>query len=82
MDIKKTLTMPKGKFPMRANLPSWEGDMAKSWNERDIYELMLQNRSGKKPFYLHDGPPYAMVKFTLVMRSTKLSRISSSARRI
>ena len=26
MDIKKTLTMPKGKFPMRANLPSWEGD--------------------------------------------------------
>ena len=59
MDIKKTLTMPKGKFPMRANLPSWEGDMAKSWNERDIYELMLQNRSGKKPFYLHDGPPYA-----------------------
>ena len=27
MELKKTLTMPKGTFPMRANLPSWEGNM-------------------------------------------------------
>ena len=32
MELKKTLTMPKGTFPMRANLPSWEGNMAKEWD--------------------------------------------------
>lgn len=59
MDLKKTLTMPKGKFPMRANLPSWEGDMAKSWDSIDLYQKLLEAHDGKDPFYLHDGPPYA-----------------------
>ena len=59
MELKKTLTMPKGKFPMRANLPSWEGNMAKEWDEMNLYQLLLENHDAKKPFYLHDGPPYA-----------------------
>ena len=59
MELKKTLLMPKGKFPMRANLPSWEGDMAKGWDEAKLYEQLLQAHMNKDPFYLHDGPPYA-----------------------
>lgn len=59
MELKKTLTMPKGKFPMRANLPSWEPSMAKEWDSMNLYQLMLEAHDGKDPFYLHDGPPYA-----------------------
>lgn len=59
MDFKNTLIMPKGKFQMRANLPSWEGDMAKKWNDDSIYEKLLEEHKNCKPFYLHDGPPYA-----------------------
>lgn len=59
MELKTTLIMPKGKFPMRANLPSWEGDMAKGWDEANLYEQLLQAHMNKDPFYLHDGPPYA-----------------------
>lgn len=59
MELKKTLIMPKGKFPMRANLPSWEGDMAASWDKENLYEQLLQAHMNKDPFYLHDGPPYA-----------------------
>ena len=59
MELKKTLTMPKGTFPMRANLPSWEGNMAKEWDEMNLYQLLLDSHDAKKPFYLHDGPPYA-----------------------
>ena len=59
MELKKTLIMPKGKFPMRANLPSWEPEMAKEWNSMHLYELLLEAHNTKDPFYLHDGPPYA-----------------------
>lgn len=59
MELKKTLIMPKGKFPMRANLPSWEGKMAEGWEETKLYEQLLQAHMTKDPFYLHDGPPYA-----------------------
>ena len=59
MELKKTLIMPKGKFPMRANLPAWEGDMAKEWNDDDLYQKLLQEHDGREAFYLHDGPPYA-----------------------
>lgn len=59
MELKKTLAMPKGTFPMRANLPSWEGNMAKEWDEMNLYQLLLDSHDAKKPFYLHDGPPYA-----------------------
>lgn len=59
MDLKKTLVMPKGTFPMRANLPTREPTYVERWQKMDLYHKMLQNRDGKKPFYLHDGPPYA-----------------------
>ncbi len=59
MKLKDTLTRPKGTFPRRANLPSWEGKMAKDWDEKAIYNKLLKEHQNKTPFYLHDGPPYA-----------------------
>ena len=59
MDLKNTLVMPKGKFPMRANLPTKEPTFVERWQKMGLYQKMLKNRDGKKPFYLHDGPPYA-----------------------
>ncbi len=59
MELKKTLTMPKGTFPMRANLPSWEGNMAKEWDEMHLYDMLLKEHENNDAFYLHDGPPYA-----------------------
>lgn len=59
MELKKTLTMPKGTFPMRANLPSWEGNMAKEWDDMHLYDLLLKEHDKRDAFYLHDGPPYA-----------------------
>ena len=59
MKLKDTLIRPKGSFPRRANLPSWEGKMAQGWDEKAIYNKLLKEHENKTPFYLHDGPPYA-----------------------
>ena len=59
MELKNTLVMPKGNFPMRANLPTKEPTFVERWQKIGLYQKMLENRDGKRPFYLHDGPPYA-----------------------
>ena len=59
MDYKDTLLMPKTAFEMRGKLPTKEPNMQKRWKEGKLYEKMLENRKGAKPFVLHDGPPYA-----------------------
>ncbi len=59
MELKNTLLMPKGTFPMRANLPEREPIFVKRWNDENLYQKLLDNRSSDKAFYLHDGPPYA-----------------------
>lgn len=59
MELKKTLLMPKGTFSMRANLPQKEPIFVENWKKMNLYEKMLANRDPQKPFYLHDGPPYA-----------------------
>jgi len=58
-DYKKTLNLPKTKFPMRANLPAREPAMLKAWEEIQIYQTLRQQRAGRPQFILHDGPPYA-----------------------
>lgn len=58
-DYNKTLKLPKTEFPMRGNLPKREPDTLKKWEENDLYEKMIGRNEGKKPFILHDGPPYA-----------------------
>lgn len=59
MELKKTLIMPKGSFEMRANLPSKEPAILDRLASLDLYHELLKKNEGKKPFYLHDGPPYA-----------------------
>ena len=59
MDYKKSLNLPQTNFPMKANLAQREPEMLKIWEETGIYKKIRKTAKGKKPFILHDGPPYA-----------------------
>lgn len=58
-DYKDTLLMMKTDFPMRANLPNKEPEIEKMWEEKNIYQKVLEKNKDRNPFILHDGPPYA-----------------------
>ena len=60
-DYKDTLNLPKTDFPMRAGLPQREPAWLERWNEIGVYEKLREKAKagGRKPFTLHDGPPYA-----------------------
>ena len=57
-DYKDTLNLPKTEFPMRAGLPKREPEWLERWEKMGIYDR-LRAKEGRKPFTLHDGPPYA-----------------------
>ena len=59
MDYKDTLQMPKTDFEMRGNLPTKEPGILEKWEKDDHYHKILEKNKDKKPFILHDGPPYA-----------------------
>ena len=59
MDFKDTLNLPRTDFPMRANLPQREPAIVRHWQEKRIYERLLEVNAGRPRFLLHDGPPYA-----------------------
>ena len=59
MDYKDTLLMGKTEFQMKGNLPENEKIQRAKWEELDLYEKVREKNKGKKPFVLHDGPPYA-----------------------
>ena len=61
VDYKSTLNLPKTDFPMRAGLPKREPEWLARWAELDVYETLREKAtsSERKPFTLHDGPPYA-----------------------
>ena len=54
-----TLNLPKTDFSMRASLPENEPKIQEEVFENKLYEKILDKNKGKKPFVLHDGPPYA-----------------------
>lgn len=58
-DYKATLNLPETAFPMRGNLAQREPKMLKAWQEKGVYSKIREAKKGKKPFILHDGPPYA-----------------------
>ncbi|MBE8168612.1 MAG: isoleucine--tRNA ligase, partial [Shewanella sp.] len=58
-DYKSTLNLPETEFPMRGNLANREPEMLKRWKEDDLYQAIRDSRTGRTPFILHDGPPYA-----------------------
>ncbi|MBW2351567.1 MAG: class I tRNA ligase family protein, partial [Deltaproteobacteria bacterium] len=59
MEYKKTLSLPKTRFPMKANLAQREPEMLKRWKAMDLYGRLREQGQGRPPFILHDGPPYA-----------------------
>jgi isoleucyl-tRNA synthetase len=62
VDYKETVNLPKTGFPMKANLPQREPEIAREWEAQGIFERVVAAnaaRPGAKRFVLHDGPPYA-----------------------
>ncbi|MFL6281133.1 MAG: isoleucine--tRNA ligase, partial [Vicinamibacterales bacterium] len=58
-DWKDTLNLPRTGFPMKANLQTAEPQALARWAEMRLYDRIRTQRSGRKKFVLHDGPPYA-----------------------
>ncbi|MCL2740257.1 MAG: isoleucine--tRNA ligase, partial [Oscillospiraceae bacterium] len=56
-NYSETLNLPKTDFPMRASLPAKEPEILEKWG--NIYHEILESKADKKPFILHDGPPFA-----------------------
>jgi isoleucyl-tRNA synthetase len=57
-NYKDTLFLPRTDFPMRGSLPQREPGWLARWEALGIYER-LRAKTGRPPFVLHDGPPYA-----------------------
>ncbi|MEM9101801.1 MAG: isoleucine--tRNA ligase [Pseudomonadota bacterium] len=58
-EYKETLNLPKTSFAMKANLSQREPQFLKNWESMEVYQKIRKAREGRKPFILHDGPPYA-----------------------
>jgi len=59
VNYKKTLNLPRTKFPMRASLAQREPDRVENWDSEETYRKMVARNEGNPRFILHDGPPYA-----------------------
>ena len=59
MNFKDTLNILKTDFEMRANLPNNEPIVQKNWQDKSIYQKVLDKNINNKQWILHDGPPYA-----------------------
>jgi isoleucyl-tRNA synthetase len=59
MDYKKTLNLPRTKFPMKASLISKEPEQLKQWEQSGLYRQIRATSQDRDRFILHDGPPYA-----------------------
>ncbi|UCD89724.1 MAG: isoleucine--tRNA ligase [Desulfobacterales bacterium] len=59
MDYKKTLNLPKTKFPMKASLAKREPEQLDLWDNTNLYHKIRKSSAGRESFILHDGPPYA-----------------------
>lgn len=59
IDFQKTLNLPKTAFDMRANLAQKEPKILEQWEKSGLYGKLREGMKGRKPWILHDGPPYA-----------------------
>ncbi|MEM6594302.1 MAG: isoleucine--tRNA ligase [Pseudomonadota bacterium] len=61
VSYKDTLNLPETEFPMRAGLPNREPGWLERWAQIGVYEKLREKarETTRKPFTLHDGPPYA-----------------------
>jgi isoleucyl-tRNA synthetase len=44
---------------MKANLPEKEPEQLQKWDDKKIYQKILDQNKSNKRYILHDGPPYA-----------------------
>ncbi|MBL9049778.1 MAG: isoleucine--tRNA ligase [Tabrizicola sp.] len=58
-DYRDTVFLPETAFPMRAGLPQREPEWLARWERIGVYDRLRSQASGRAPFVLHDGPPYA-----------------------
>ncbi|GHE04640.1 isoleucyl-tRNA synthase [Defluviimonas sp. 20V17] len=58
-DYRSTVFLPETEFPMRAGLPAREPEWLARWERIGIYDRLRETAADRKPFILHDGPPYA-----------------------
>ncbi len=58
-DYKNSLNLPRTAFAMKAKLTEMEPAMLRKWEAFGLYDKIIASRQGRKPFVLHDGPPYA-----------------------
>ncbi|TJZ86733.1 isoleucine--tRNA ligase [Paracoccus hibiscisoli] len=58
-DYRDTVFLPQTDFPMRAGLPAREPEWLERWARIGVYDRLRATAAGRKPFVLHDGPPYA-----------------------
>jgi len=58
-DYKHTVNLPETAFPMKADLARREPEMLAWWEEHRTYAKLREVARGRRPFILHDGPPYA-----------------------
>ncbi len=58
-DYRDTVFLPQTEFPMRAGLPQREPEWLDRWARLEIYDRLRERAAARKPFILHDGPPYA-----------------------
>ncbi len=58
-DYRSSLFLPRTDFPMRGSLPQREPEILARWDAIDLFGLLRADARGRRPFVLHDGPPYA-----------------------
>ena len=58
-DYKDTLFLPETEFPMRGGLPQREPEWLAHWAKMDLYKRLRELSKDRRPWVLHDGPPYA-----------------------
>lgn len=58
-DYRDTVFLPETEFPMRAGLPQREPEWLARWERLGVYDRLRTEAQDRKPFVLHDGPPYA-----------------------
>ncbi|MCP4675369.1 MAG: isoleucine--tRNA ligase, partial [Deltaproteobacteria bacterium] len=59
VEYKKTISLPRTKFPMKASLSQREPEFIKKWESEKTYEKLLDQTADGPSFVFHDGPPYA-----------------------
>jgi len=58
VEYKQTLNLPETTLAMRANATVRELEIQSFWEEKNIYNKVLNNKNKTNSFILHDGPPY------------------------